>query len=211
MKSRDYKFFRSGNYYHVFNRGNNRQNIFLDEQDYDNFYKRLKLVLSRGSDVDKTDRKTYSGYRLRLRPFDPDDFDIVCYCLMPNHFHFLIRQNGEAGIDKLMLKICTSYASYFNKKHERIGHIFQDNFKAKHVDSDAYVKILSAYIHLNPDKPFNYQFSSLPDFLGRRSGKILDKKILLSFFQDSEKVYFNFLKNYNDRQQMIISHLLFSK
>lgn len=78
--------------------------------------------------------------------------DVGVYCLMPNHFHILIREKIEGGITKFMSKLSISYCMYFNKKHKRTGGLFEGPFKAKHVDSDEYLKYLFAYHHLNPIK-----------------------------------------------------------
>jgi len=67
---------------------------------------------------------------VRIKPFNAGEFTLICYCLMPNHFHLLLKQNGEIGIDKFMLKLMTSYSKYFNTRHKRIGHVFQGRFKS---------------------------------------------------------------------------------
>lgn len=78
--------------------------------------------------------------------------DIGAYCLMPNHFHLLIREKTEGGITKFMSKLSTAYSMYFNNKHDRTGGLFEGRFKATHVDTDEYLKYLFSYIHLNPVK-----------------------------------------------------------
>ena len=78
--------------------------------------------------------------------------DIGAYCLMPNHFHLLVREKNEGGIQKFMLKLLTAYSMYFNKKNERSGSLFENRFRALHVDDDDYLRYLLAYIHLNPIK-----------------------------------------------------------
>jgi putative transposase len=77
---------------------------------------------------------------------------IGAYCLMPNHFHILLKEITEGGISKFMEKLTTAYSKYFNKKHNHSGVLFQGRFKAEHVDNDEYLKYLFAYIHLNPVK-----------------------------------------------------------
>jgi putative transposase len=76
--------------------------------------------------------------------------DVGAYSLMPNHFHFLLHERKEGGISEFMRKLCTAYVMYFNKKHERSGHLFEGRYRAKHADNDEYLKYLFAYIHLNP-------------------------------------------------------------
>ena len=78
--------------------------------------------------------------------------DIGAYCLMPNHFHLLIRETNKPCISIFMKKISTAYAMYFNKKYSRTGSLFEGRFKAEHANNDRYLKYLFAYIHLNPVK-----------------------------------------------------------
>lgn len=75
--------------------------------------------------------------------------DIAAYCLMPNHYHFLIQETAENGISKFMQKLITAYSMYFNKRYERSGPLFSGVFKARHIDSDRYLKHAFSYIHLN--------------------------------------------------------------
>src|SRR5205809_297696 len=118
MKNRDYKKFGAGEYYHVYNRGDGKENIFLDDQDFMFFMLRLRqnLVPDEGS-------------KDRIKSLPPNSFSLVSYCLMPNHFHFLLRQNADIPTTKLMTKVCTSYSMYFNKKYNKVGHVFQDQYK----------------------------------------------------------------------------------
>jgi putative transposase len=121
---------------------------------------------------------------------------IGAYCLMPNHFHILVKEITEGGLTSFMSKLATGYSMYFNKVHTRIGPLFQSRFKAEHVDRDEYLKYLFAYIHLNPVKLIqsdwkergideiaktqeylrNFFYSSYVDYLGVDR----EEKILLS-------------------------------
>lgn len=112
--------------YHIYNRGNRKSDIFMDRRDYERFIRRLKEY-----------KKDY-------------DISLLCYCLMPNHFHFLLKAPNESSITGFMLRLCTSYAKYFNIKHELVGRLFQERFRAKLVETDEYLLHLSRYIHLNP-------------------------------------------------------------
>lgn len=201
MNNRDYKTFRPGLVYHIFNRGNNLQKIFIDRQDYLVFLDRLRSTLG------FPPPQNPSG-RVRIRSYPSNAFDLFCYCLMPNHFHFLIRQKAEHSLSKLIQSLCTSYTKYFNRKHDRIGHLFQDTFKSVHVDTDEYLTLLSAYIHTNPKNYANYEFSSLPDFLGQRNGALSKKDFLLAYFQNHSARYRQFIKAYNENKQQKIAHLL---
>lgn len=205
MNSRDYKIFRSGHYYHVYNRGNNKGLVFCCESDYFAFLLRLKLALG------KRVSKGIFDTRVRVTPFDADNFTVLAYCLMPNHYHFLIRQDGEIGIDRLIHRVFTSYAKYYNLKHERIGNLFQDAFKAKLVDSDSYLSYLSAYIHNNPTNPFDYQFSSLPDYLGKRQGTICDTNFLLGMFGNNRDQYKEFVSIFGSKEYAKIKPYVFEE
>lgn len=206
MSSRDYKIFRPGYYYHVYNRGDNRESIYLDDQDFVNFLKRLKIVL--GLTPNPNDGRRGA---LRIRSLAKDSFTILAYCLLPNHFHILIRQNTEVPIGLLINKVSTSYAKYFNHKYKRIGNLFQDTFKAKMVDSDSYLTYLSAYIHNNPFEPFTYQYSSLPDYLGVRPGTLCDTQIVLKYFGNSREKYKKFVSGYTEEQSAVINDLKFDE
>jgi putative transposase len=208
MYARDYKTFRPNNVYHVFNRGNNRQDIFVDKSDYSRFFQTIKVVLGIPLEFN-------SGFITKrkpgIKPFPAGAFSVLAYCLMPNHFHLLIKQNSEIGIDKFMLKVCTSYAKYFNKRHEKIGNIFQDTFKAKSVDNDKYLTYLSAYIHNNPEAPLDYEFSSLKDYAGTRNENFCNQTLILSMFNNDKESYIKFVLGFSQNYQSLIRPLLFEE
>ena len=139
-------------YYHIYNRGVDKRVIFLDTADHQYFLALLYLSNSRKSFIVSNIAKTHP----REEFFDVDREDhlvaIGAYCLMPNHFHILIKENVEGGTSLFMQKLSTAYTMYFNAKYERTGALFQGTFKAKHIDNDRYLKYLYAYIHLNPAK-----------------------------------------------------------
>ncbi|MEK7180210.1 MAG: transposase [Patescibacteria group bacterium] len=91
--------------------------------------------------------------------------DIGAYCLMPNHFHILVKEKIENGITKFIGKLLTAYSMYFNKRQQRTGSLFEGRFKARHVDSDEYLKYLFSYIHLNPIKLIDKEWreNNIPD------------------------------------------------
>jgi len=184
MRYRDYKSFTPGHYYHIFNRGVNKQKIFIDEQDYFQFLQRLQIILAL---IPMTEVRT------NIRPLPQGSFSILAYCLMPTHFHMLIRQNNDIGIGKLILKLCTSYSTYMNKKYNRVGTLFQDRFKAKLVDSDQYATYVSAYINNNPENPNQYPYSSYKEIFSSDLNTILDRRLLLSWFNNSPQAYKKFV------------------
>lgn len=201
MNARDYKIFSPDEYYHIYNRGNNREPIFLDKQDYTSFLKRLRIVLGLERD--------FIG--LRINPFPAKSFTIIAFCLMANHFHFLIHQNGKIPISSLMNKLSTSYARYFNAKYNRVGNIFQDTFKAKLVDNDEYLMYLSAYIHNNPEKPFGYEYSSLNEYLANKKPDLVSPDIVLGYFSKDRGEYRKFVKGYTQRMHESIRDLTFDE
>ena len=151
-----------GGYFHIYNRGNHKKDIFLEEDDYLRYLERL--------------RKSKDKYNI----------SVICYCLMPNHIHLLVRQDSEAPISRFMSSLHTSYSMYFNLKYDRVGHLFQGRFKQKEVDKDEYFLLVTSYIHLNPLKNGlvenleDYQWSSYPDYIGLREGTLCDKESILS-------------------------------
>jgi REP element-mobilizing transposase RayT len=129
---------------------------------------------------------------------------VGAYCLMNNHFHILLKESVEGGITKFMSKLMTAYSMYFNKKYNRTGALFETEFKAKHLDTDEYLKYILSYIHLNPIKLIqsdwkekgisdkisakaflrDYSFSSYLDFFGVRREEqiILNTKAFPEYF-----------------------------
>ena len=193
MNNRDYKEFAPGSYYHVYNRGNGKQDIFLDKEDYNFFLFRLKEALYPDSIEEimqkKDKEKKLSGDRRTALP--KGSFDLVCYCLMPNHYHFLIKQNNDISIAKLIAKVCTGYSKYLNKKYSHAGHVFQDRFRAVIVDSNEYIVWLSGYIHDNPKTAglvqnlIDYPWSSYFDYIGLTQGDLCKKDIILDQFENA--------------------------
>ena len=137
---------------------------------------------------------------LRRKPLPAGSFTMPAYCLMPNHFHLLIRQNLITPVSELLKKVCTGYSKYFNKRYERVGHLFQDQYKAILVPNDSYLTWVSAYIHQNPkiagltEVLEQYPWSSYKDYLGLRNGKLCDKNLILGMFKNTEE-YKKFVDN----------------
>lgn len=208
--------FAEGEYYHIYNRGIEKRDIFLDQSDFNRFIILLKIANSKEPvHIQKTRRKSQG---LTLTDNKEKILEIGSYCLMPNHFHLLIKETVEGGISKFMSKIMTAYTMYFNKKYERSGALFQGTFKAEHANSDEYLKYLFSYIHLNPvkliqpdwkesgienkDKIINflkdYKHSSYLDYMGvnREENKIINKEVFPEYFpsiDDFEREIFDWL------------------
>ncbi len=179
MNYRDYKIFYAGGIYHVYNRGVAKSDIFLAPEDYSLFLWRLKeQVLSLPLPLAKK-----SDYRRKV--FPPNYFELYAYCLMPNHFHLLIKQLGDIPVSELLLRVMTGYSKVFNGKYERVGSLFQDQFKAVSVESDSQLLWLSAYIHQNPLTAglvadlHEWAWSSYHEYAGVRKGNLVNAKLIL--------------------------------
>ena len=135
------KFYLSNSIYHIFNRGVEKRIIFQDEQDYNVFLSYIKEYLSPQGDTLR--------YR-DLRGKYYTEIKLLAFCLMPNHFHLLIKQIDKNSIKKLTQSLFTRYSMYFNKKYKRVGKLFQSAYKATNVIDKEHLLYVSKYIHLNP-------------------------------------------------------------
>ncbi len=181
--------FRAGHYYHLYNRGVNRQPIFFNDGNWAYFIKQLRHYCK------------------------PDLIDIIAYCLMPNHYHLLVYLKCDDLSAKIMQPFTVSYTKAVNRQQERIGPLFQGTFKAKLVDKDEYVLHLSRYIHLNPvlaklvNQPAKWMFSSYRDYVGLRNGTFPKPDIVLSQFP-SRQAYVEFVESYSEADKKLIEHLM---
>lgn len=157
--------FVEGEYYHIYNRGNSKQKIFLDDKDRERF---LKLLYLCNSDKQINFRKDIVENKIDAFDFERGEqiVSIGAWTIMPNHFHIYITirkdrtfENGkkkskkeENSISLFIRKLCTAYTMYFNKTHNRTGSLFEGRFKSVHVEDDVQAKYLFSYIHLNPIK-----------------------------------------------------------
>lgn len=203
MSSRDYKPNFAGGHYHTYNRGASKAEIFLDDQDYQGFLYRAKILAGQ---IPPPKRTAKGGLRLKTLPLGA--IEILCFCLMPNHFHFLIKQNKKDGVKTFLHRLCTSYSSYFNKKYGHSGHIFQGIYKSKPVLEDSYLTQLTAYIHMNPAKPFDWKYSSLRSYLGKETTGLANPKIFMQMHRLNKKNYINFLKK-NHRDKKLVAPFVF--
>lgn len=210
--------FNIDEFYHIYQRGNNRGAIFKDDRDRNHFIKLLFLCNSKRSVVFRDIPIGGTYVFERGEPLA----DIGCYCLMPNHFHLLLHESRENGITDFMRKLNTAYVMYFNKRHARTGKLFEGVFRAEHADTDEYLKYLFAYIHLNPVKFLEpewkekglrdqvatrvflekYFYSSYNDYAAsddREEAKILNRAAFPGYFQDTKefKDHLNDWLNYN--------------
>ena len=209
-----------GEYYHIFNRGMSKQTIFHDNTDRARFlflilYFQSPVILQNISRSVKEFVK-HSVFNIDKQEIIKDKFvELTSFCLMPNHFHLLLRQKKENSISKFMQKLGTGYTMYFNQKYERVGSLFQGRFKAILVDRQAHFIHLPFYIHLNPLEIYrgstslistmnfleNYRWSSFPDYIGKKNfPSVTSREFLSEFFKGSEnykKEIFKWLKERN--------------
>jgi putative transposase len=187
--------FANEEYYHIYNRGVDKREAFLDDYDYVRFLKNLREF---NSELIREERLRRSEFDSDSESNSEDQFvDIVAYCLNPNHYHLILKQNKEKGIERFMQKIGTGYTNYFNKKYKRSGSLFQGKFKGIHIDSNEYLLYLSAYVNKNNfihnyldnnknEKNGEWRYCSSLDYLGKRNGILCNKKIILDQFAESE-------------------------
>lgn len=201
-------------YYHLYNRGVEKRRIFRDEQDYAVFLSYLKqyLVFKDEEKLQKklTDQslsfkeKDLALKLLRLNNFN-NQITLMAYCLMPNHFHFLIKQKDGEAIDRFMNSICTRYTMYFNHKYKRVGHLYQGVYKAVAIESDEQLVHLTRYIHKQAMKSKTQeQPSSYQEYLGRRKTEWVQPNEVLSFFSKNNPSisYEVFIKKDDDLEKI---------
>ena len=214
-------------FYHILSRGVDKRKIFLDDEDY------LRGIhdLFEFNDVEPVNNLTYffrKEYKDVRRPYIRFDekkrrkllVKIHAFCLMPNHYHLLLRQRMDNGIVLFMQKLGSGYTNYFNLKYERVGSLFQGRFKALLVENDNYLLHLSRYIHLNPvelvqadwrnNKIRNlkkankflekYRYSSYLDYTGRKNFPSLIHKGFINQYFESPQEYKNFIQEWVSTQ-----------
>ncbi len=188
--------FANGEYYHLYNRGVDKRTIFTDKNDYWRFFVSMNLLNDQDDGL-MTDWKDFQRNhpRAELSDFPPLKkkreklVEFVCYCLNPNHYHLMVRQSTEKGLERFMHKLGTSYTNYFNTRNTRGGSLFQGKFKAAHIKSNAKLLYLSAYINMNHlihgYKDREWKYSSLLDYLGKRKNGLCNKKVIVGQFRNS--------------------------
>lgn len=191
--------FVNGEYYHIYNRGVDKRVVFNNNDNLGRFLKSMKefnIIEPIGSIYEHSFLRNELG-SLAPKSQAPKSHKLVkfiCYCLNPNHYHFLVQQVSNDGIKKFMHRIGTGYTNYFNEKYKRAGSLFQGNYKATHVDLNEYLLHISAYINLNNRVHFR-QLGSLASKLAFKSSweeyidntndnGICDKGVILSQFKN---------------------------
>lgn len=202
----------NGEFYHIYNRGNNKQKIFIDDKDKEHFLKLLYLCNSKNNLNFRDNIVNAKIDALDYERGEPLVF-IGAWVLMPNHFHLYITPSLSnpvglvSNIALYMSKVCNAYSKYFNAKHNRTGSLFEGRFKSVHIKDEVQAKYLFSYIHLNPIKLIqsdwkdkglsdkkealnflkNYKWGSYLDYIGseRKESKIMNRDQFINYFTDS--------------------------
>lgn len=211
-------------YYHLYNRGVDKRVIFLDETDRQRFLHAVRLAR-----LSNSPKLSWLKKQIKIGNISPEDFerleekygppllDIVAYSLMPNHFHFQVKELTENGVTKFFRKLGTSYVMYFNIRHERTGRLFESQYKSVLIETDEQLIHLSRYIHINPfnsskinislEQLRTYPWTSLPDYLGDRKESFCNPSEVMAFFS-SPPDYWEFLRGNIDKEEVLSPNLL---
>jgi len=175
--------FHPGGYYHLYNRGANRQPIFREPTNYDFVQRKMAKVAKR------------------------HQLGIIAYCLIPNHYHFLIRQDGEDPARLLPQYVFNAYSKAYNKRYGHSGTLFEKMYKAIEVYTPAYVQNLVRYIHANPvmhgmvTDPFDWPYSNLHEWVGERQSDLHDPGFEDEYF-DGAETYRRYLIEYLNAREL---------
>lgn len=217
--------FASGEYYHIYNRGVAYQPIFKSKRDYERFiltlsYYRFHNSPLRLSKVLQLSKELKNDMLSTLYKDNKKTVEIIAYCLMPNHFHLLVKQIDNGGISKYLRQSINSYAKFFNTKYKRVGSLFQDMFKAVRIESDEQLMHVSRYIHLNPlvsylvnrEELLGYPWSSLQSYVEKFDGDFITTESVLAHFKNG-KEYLQFVFNQEDYGKKLehLKHLAFEE
>lgn len=215
--------FINGEYYHLFNRTINKEHLFTRDSDC----KRFLITLSYYQYINPPLRLSYFlsfGYdkrqEINSRLEKSEKLaEIISFCLMPNHYHLLLKQVAENGISNFARLFQNSFTRYFNTKHTRSGYLFEGQFKAVRIEDNEQLLHLNRYIHINPYVSFvvksfgeleAYPYSSLPEYLDKRQSNLSNKEIILPQFPNLNS-YKQFIFDEADyrKTQKLIQHLTF--
>jgi hypothetical protein len=203
--------FANDEFYHIYNRGVDKREVFACPRDYERFLLIMDLLNNKNDgivlrwrnykrlNIDATLEDFYKIY-----PVNESErlVKVVTYCLNPNHFHFELKQTVDGGVRIFMHKIGTSYTNYFNSKYDRTGSLFQGRYKSIHISSNEHLLLLSAYINMNHQihgyPETDWPYSSLLDYTGRRGNKLCDKEPILGQFDNNVSEYKKYLSTNAD-------------
>lgn len=191
MAARDIQFIQ-GHYYHIYNRGAGKATICLDDDDFTSILQRMKEYVTKYS------------------------IAIIAYCLMPNHYHWLVRQDSIVEARILPQRVFNGYVKYFNKRHNRSGTLFEGPFQAKLVNKDEYLRHLPRYIHGNPVKdgfaasPELWPYSNYAEWIGIRQGTLVDHNFIEEFYPDRQQykqTILDYLTNISELPPALVRYL----
>lgn len=203
-----------GEIYHLYTRGVEQRNLFLDNNDYQRFTALLLHCLPKEK-ITSYSMNERAGRTPYLTKEGAGLVDLLCYCLMTNHVHLLIRENVEGGTSLYMRRVLTSYACYFNRQQRRSGSLFVHPFKAVLINGDDQLMHVSRYIHLNPfvahlsKNIFSYRWSSLQDYVEPRASKATCHQSVIKAIM-APNTYKEFVQKEADYAQSLadLKHLL---
>ncbi|MCW9708228.1 transposase [Fodinibius salsisoli] len=181
--SRTLPEYQIGHYYHLYNRGANKGEIFFEEKNYHFLLKKVKKYTSSLS------------------------ISLIAYCLMPNHYHFLIRQDGNYTAGTFIQRIFNSYSKAVNKQYGREGTLFEGPYRAIHVDDRNYLIHLCRYIHRNPLEAHlvkninDWPYSNYLEWINARKGSLYNPDLLQHYFSSPEE-YKQFVDDYKSPQKI---------
>ena len=136
-------------YYHIYNRGVDKRDVFMNKNDLNRFIlciKEFNIAEPIGNLIDHLKNKTDLD---RLKNEGKPLISIVCYCINPNHFHFIVKQEIDGGISEFFKRLLCAYTVYFNKTHNRCGSLFQGRFKSKMLKNNDYFLKIRPYVNVN--------------------------------------------------------------
>lgn len=181
--------FQNGGIYHVYNRGVEKRAIFIDDYDRNIFLYYLFIYLAPLEQI----LFKYPELNLRIASKNLNkELSLISYCLMPNHFHLLLKSNTATAIPKLLKQLTNAYVQYFNQKYHRVGGLMQGCYKAVQIENDEQLIHIVRYIHLNPvvaelDTIEHYPWSSHKVFIDPARTTYLAKDIALNYFKSVNK------------------------
>lgn len=190
----------AGDYYHLHNRGNNRQTVFYNRKDYILFLDRIRKYIIGSSSRENTLHSIRSGVT------------ISAYCLMPNHYHLLLTPHDDDLSHRMQL-LSISFTKTMNQKHNRVGSLFQGQFQATPIVQDTHLIYLSAYIHLNPvraglvQQADEWPFSSYREYIDLRQGSIPSPNLVVEYISGIDR-YQEFVESFTDQHISLVQHLL---
>ncbi|MEK7504323.1 MAG: transposase [Patescibacteria group bacterium] len=189
--------FATGEYYHLYNRGIDKRNVFSNQKDLNRFFQSMiefNTTKPIGSIYENSFVKSgqLGGETSKLKNKNKKLVNFVAYCLNSNHYHFIIKQTQERGIEKFMQRLGTGYTMYFNEKEKRSGSLFQGVFKSLHINTNEYLLHLSAYVNLNDrvhqlgSETSKLVKSSWREYIGDDKKEFCKKDIILGQFRNTE-------------------------